>query len=94
MKDQEFQIVSLPPITVVSAHAVGVSPESKAMDLLFAWAEPQGLLEDTDLHPIYGFNNPNPEPGRQEYGYEFWMVVDERMTDVGHLELKKLENSK
>ncbi len=89
MNDREFQIVRLPPMSVVSAHAVGASPESEAWDLLCAWAEPRGLLEESDLHAVFGFNNPNPEPGRQEYGYEYWMVVDESITDVAPLELKR-----
>ncbi|UCF79564.1 MAG: GyrI-like domain-containing protein [Candidatus Eiseniibacteriota bacterium] len=89
MKSRGFQIVKLSPMTVVSAHALGVSPESEAWDLLCAWAEPRGLLEGNELHPIYGFNNPNPEPGSQEYGYEFWMVVDDSFTDSGQLKLKK-----
>ena len=89
MKDREFQIVDLAPMSVVAAHAVGVSPEARAWERLYAWAEPLGLLQDMDRHPVYGFNNPNPEPGQQEYGYEFWLVVDEDVTDAGELELKR-----
>jgi hypothetical protein len=64
------------PMRVVSFQAHGNNPENDAMIKLREWAEPRGLFADPEAHPIYGFNNPNPQPGKSEYGYEFWIKVD------------------
>lgn len=66
----------LMPMRVVSFQAIGNSPENKAWVLLREWAEPNGLLADSDEHPIFGFNNPPPRKGNPVYGYEFWIKVD------------------
>ena len=60
---------------VAWVRAVGCSPEQDAWALLSAWARPAGLLDDPVAHPVFGFNNPSPAPGVQEYGYEFWVAV-------------------
>jgi DNA gyrase inhibitor GyrI len=75
MSELNVNIVDLPPLRVASAHAYGPSPEHAAWEKLVAWAKPQGLLDDPEAHPIYGFNNPDPSPGSPNYGYEFWIVV-------------------
>jgi DNA gyrase inhibitor GyrI len=69
-------IVKLAPMRVASTHAFSETPERDAWGKLRAWAKPKGLLEDSDKHPIFGFNNPNPSKDRKEYGYEFWIAVN------------------
>ncbi|MGD2073113.1 MAG: GyrI-like domain-containing protein [Candidatus Thorarchaeota archaeon] len=75
MEDIEVAIVKLEPMRVASAQATGESPETAAWKKMRAWAEPRGLLEDLETHPVFGFNNPDPQPGEKEYGYEFWIKV-------------------
>ncbi|MHA1221430.1 MAG: GyrI-like domain-containing protein, partial [Candidatus Heimdallarchaeota archaeon] len=65
------------PMRVVSFQVTGPEPETKAWNKLREWAEPKGLFADPDKHPIYGFNNPEPVKGKSEYGYEFWIQVDD-----------------
>jgi len=77
LSEIEVRIVRMEPMRVASFHAIGESPEDIAVEKLIAWAQPLGLLNKPDEHPVYGFNNPNPEEGKKEYGYEFWIKVDE-----------------
>lgn len=72
----DVQFIRLLPMRVVSFHAVSETPENDAYKKLREWAEPKGYFDDLDKNPIYGFNNPDPSPGKKEYGYEFWLVVD------------------
>lgn len=71
----DVRIVTLPPMRVASVRVVSEHPEDDAWRALASWAEPLGLLADPLAHPVFGFNNPNPSPGIQEYGYEFWLQV-------------------
>lgn len=66
----------LMPMRVVSFQAISNTPENDAWKKLREWAEPRGLFADPIVHSIYGFNNPNPQPSKKEYGYEFWIQVD------------------
>lgn len=77
MSISDVRIVSLPPMRVAAARARSNSPETAAWEKLKSWAEPRGLLDDPKAHPVYGFNNPPPEPGKSEYGYELWIQVDD-----------------
>lgn len=71
----ETEIVRLDPMRVASFHALSESPEEEAAKMLVEWAQPRGLLEDPEEHPVYGFNNPDPKPGDTVRGYEFWIRV-------------------
>lgn len=75
--DISVRIVELPGFKYVSFHAMGTSPEPVALGKLMDWAKPEGLLEDIAKHQIFGFNNPDPKKGVPEYGYEFWIKVDD-----------------
>jgi DNA gyrase inhibitor GyrI/DNA-binding HxlR family transcriptional regulator len=90
MAKDEFRIVKLPAMRVVSFHAMGEflgDPETKAGKKIFDWANPKGLYEDTEKHKVFGFNNPDPKYDHDkgeflvdkdnQYGYEFWMTIDE-----------------
>lgn len=76
MPHPEISIERIEPMWVASAHVVGERPEREAWARLRAWAEPLGLLDSPDIHPVFGFNNPNPAPDTPRYGYEFWIRVD------------------
>ena len=91
MKKFEVQIVRLEPMRVASARVISKTPEKDAWEKMRAWAEPKGLLDDLTTHPVYGFNNPNPSPGREEYGYEFWIRVDPDVEPEGEIQIKKVE---
>jgi len=77
MPNLEVKIVRLDPMRIASARAISEEPEHEAWLKLQAWAEPRGLLGDLEKYPVFGFNNPNPSEDRKEYGYEFWIKVDD-----------------
>jgi len=70
---------------------ISTTPENDAWEKMRAWAEPKGLLEDLEKHPIFGFNNPNPSPDRKEYGYEFWIRVEPDVETGGDIKIKEFE---
>jgi DNA gyrase inhibitor GyrI len=77
MEKTEVKIVRLEPIRAISAWGFGTEPETTAWKKLVAWAQPQGMMDAPDERRIFGFNNPNPSPGSPNYGYEFWLTVEE-----------------
>ncbi|MHA1965785.1 MAG: effector binding domain-containing protein [Candidatus Thorarchaeota archaeon] len=78
-KEIQVEIVQLDPMTVASIQAISKSPEDDAWKKVVAFAEPRGLLKDLKKNPIFGFNNPNPSKGKEEYGYEFWIRINPDM---------------
>ncbi|MDO8122800.1 MAG: effector binding domain-containing protein [Candidatus Hermodarchaeota archaeon] len=88
VEDLFVQVVELEPMRVASVKSFSATPEIDAWEKMRAWAEPQGLLEDLDNHPVFGFNNPNPSPGQKEYGYEFWMRMGTLFKGEGEIEAK------
>jgi len=89
VKKFEVKIVKLEPMRVASVRAVSTKPENDAWEKMRSWAQPRGLLEDIDKHPVFGFNSPDPSPGGKEYGYEFWIRVDPDTKPSGDVEIKK-----
>jgi DNA gyrase inhibitor GyrI len=76
---------------VAAARAVGAAPEIDAWRRLRAWAEPNGFLHDTDEHPVFGFNNPAPSPTPGQYGYEFWIRVEDGANPSRDIEIKDFD---
>ena len=91
MKEFEVKIVKLEPMRVASVRAISKTPEHDAWEKMRAWAEPKSLLEDIERHPVFGFNNPNPSPDREDYGYEFWVRVGPDVEPEGDVEIKEFE---
>jgi AraC family transcriptional regulator len=77
MNSEPITLVNLPPLWAAAAHVFGPEPESAAMEHLLAWAGKQNLWPASHPRRFFGFNNPDPSPGNPDYGYEFWMVLDE-----------------
>jgi DNA gyrase inhibitor GyrI len=75
MSNLDVRIVRLEPSRVVAAYAFGSSPEMHAWESLMSWARSKGLLNASTLPRFFGFNNPVPDPGSPNYGYEQWMTV-------------------
>ncbi len=88
MSGLDVRIVKLEAMCVASVRAVSESPEVDAWSKLRDWAEPKGFLQDDENHPIFGFNNPNPQPDSTEYGYELWIKVGSDVESEGEVEVK------
>jgi DNA gyrase inhibitor GyrI len=78
MTTLQVEIRDVPPMLAVAAHAVSATPEQDAWAKLLPWARAAGLLEHPESHPVFGYNNPPPEPGERAYGYELWIRVEDR----------------
>jgi AraC family transcriptional regulator len=91
MGELNVRIESLPSMWVASVVAVGESPEAEAWRRLREWAVHRGLWSDFDKHPIFGFNNPSPPPGRKEYGYELWIRVEKPEAEDDSVAFKQFE---
>ncbi len=89
MDTLEVEIRVLPPMRVASAQVTSATPERDAWARLEPWARAAGLLHDPASRPVFGFNNPPPEPGQPLYGYEFWIRVEGSPTLPEGLELKE-----
>ncbi len=94
LEESEVSIQKLSPSRVASVRVISRTPENDAWQKMRSWAEPLGLLNRPKKHPVYGFNNPNPEPGNSEYGYEFWMVVDKEYELAEGMEFKKFKGGR
>ena len=79
----------LPAMSVIAAQVTSPQPEADAWNKLTAWAEPAGLWKDFAAHPVFGFNNPPPEPDKPMYGYEVWIKVDPGTAAASGLEKKE-----
>ena len=92
-KEEKFEprIVELEPMHVASARVISESPEQDTWAKLSAWAEKKGLLDNHELHPVFGFNNPDPSPDKKDYGYEFWIKVDPETESEGDITVKGFE---
>lgn len=91
MKEFEVRIERLEPMQVASARVISETPENDSWEKMRAWAEPKGLLEDLEKHPVFGFNNPNPSPGQKEYGYEFWIRVEPGVAPEGGITIEEFK---
>ncbi|MFX0092509.1 MAG: GyrI-like domain-containing protein [Candidatus Hodarchaeota archaeon] len=90
-KDLDVEIRKLEAMKVVSVCVISRTPENDAWAKMEAWAKPLGLLNDPINHPVFGFNNPNPQPGKSEYGYEFWIRIYEDVEIDEGMEIKEVE---
>jgi len=89
MQENEIKIVKLSSMRVASVRVISSSPENDAWAKMEPWAIEKGLLDDLKKHPLFGFNNPNPEPGKKEYGYEFWIKVDDKIDSDDIIKVKE-----
>jgi DNA gyrase inhibitor GyrI len=82
----EIKIANLEPMRVASFYAFGPTPEIEAWKKMADWAGPRGWL-DSEEHPVFGFNNPEPTEDGPEYGYEVWMKVGAEIRPAGDVRI-------
>jgi len=86
----EVRYVDLPEMTVASALGFGKEPEGQAWEMINAYASDQGLQIGPDGIQTYGFNNPNPSAGSENYGYEIWLPVTQGTTANEPIKIKQV----
>lgn len=90
--DLDVRIKTLSPMRVASVQAISKSPESEAWGKMKPWAEKMGLLDNTEEYPIFGFNNPDPSPDKEEYGYEFWIKIGSDIVPPPEFKVKEIKS--
>jgi effector-binding domain-containing protein len=88
MSQLEVRIVKLPPMRVASALGFGTQPENQAWKMIQTFAKANGIDLKSEGVQTYGFNNPNPTPGSENYGYEIWLPVGPDIEAQEPIELK------
>jgi len=93
-EELKVRYVDLPDMTVASALGFGKEPEGKAAAMLNAFTRKLGFTPGSEGHPSYGFNNPNPSPGSENYGYELWCKVDPDTKPEPPVEIKQIPGAR
>jgi DNA gyrase inhibitor GyrI len=92
MSKLDVQIVTLPPMRVISAYGYGSQPEDKAGRKMTEFLKAKGLLSEYGSGIAhYGFNNPSPSHGSPNYGYEIWAQVPAEVEPEGDLKVVNYE---
>lgn len=94
MNDSEIRIVDLPPMDFVRFHAFGPSPEHAASDKMRQWIKENEIQVERDQVRVFGFNNPSPSPGSENYGYECWFQVTKSTPGTKDLEKVKFSGGR
>ena len=90
-KELDVKVLRLEPMRVASVRAISQTPENEAWEKMRRWAEPKGLLEDIEEHPVFGFNDPDPSSDSKVYGYEFWIRVGPDLEPEGEVKMKDVK---
>lgn len=72
---KNIKLVTLEEMRVISFHGYGTGPEEIAWQRLRDWIKHNGHEDMVMQQRFFGFNNPNPSPGSENYGYEQWMTL-------------------
>lgn len=73
------RIVLLPPCMVASYQFTGDAPEEMVGEVMNTFIRSSKLYEKKPDARLFGFNNPNPEPGSDYHGYEDWVTIPDNM---------------
>jgi hypothetical protein len=83
MKDNqdfsEVHLIRLPKMTFACARAMSKSPEDDCWKIINEFVVKNDLLNQPGFRH-FGFNDPDPQMGKEEYGYQMWVAVSKDMT--------------
>ena len=75
----DIRILTLPRMTVASAHYIGPEPENHAGDIMWRFIREHNMAAVKPDARVFGFNHPDPSPDQTHYGYEYWITIPEDM---------------
>ena len=82
MKDNqdfsEVRLIRLPKMTFACARAVSKTPEDDCWKIMNKFIEDNDILNQSGFRH-FGFNDPDPQVGKDEYGYQMWVVINKDM---------------
>lgn len=73
------RIVLLPPCTVAAYQFEGDDPEETVGEVMNTFIRSSKLYEIKPDARLFGFNNPEPQPGNDHHGYEDWATIPDDM---------------
>ena len=91
---KDVRIVDLPPMCVASSLGFGKEPEDQAWKQMQAFAASAGIRLGEKGGQTYGFNNPDPDPGSENYGYELWLPVGADVKAKPPIQIKQAPGGK
>jgi DNA-binding transcriptional MerR regulator len=78
MKDNqdfsEVRLIRLPKMTFACARAISKSPEDDCWKIVNEFVVKNDLLNQPGFRH-FGFNDPDPQEGKEEYGYQMWVAI-------------------
>ncbi|MCY3414796.1 MAG: effector binding domain-containing protein [Candidatus Heimdallarchaeota archaeon] len=81
-------IVELPESKVIAVQVLGKEPETKAWKKMETWLKKNNF--NMNEIQIYGSNNPDPQPGKAEYGYEFYVPTTLNLQEDDTIKIKTM----
>ncbi len=74
----EVRIIRLPKMTFVCARAESKTPEDDCWSIMNAFISKHDLINQPGFRH-FGFNDPDPKQGKEEYGYQMWVAIDKNL---------------
>lgn len=75
-KYPEIKVIrQLPEMKVACFTYYGKDPEDHAFDTLKQWFEANEMMIGRTGYRVFGYNNPDPAEGAEEYAYEFCITI-------------------
>lgn len=71
----DVRIIMLPPFTVVSCQVISDNPEEEVGDMMHKFIKGNDLYTLKPDARMFGFNHPDPKPGKTTHGYEIWVTI-------------------
>ncbi len=77
---EEIRIAELPAFHYLNFYGFGSSPELQVIGKVQEWLKQNQSKIGTSRY--FGFNNPDPAPGSDNYGYEIWVEIPTEVKEV------------
>lgn len=90
----DVTIKKVDPGRFASFYGFGRQPEEEALSKMLKWCEERNISAEDKNNVIFGFNNPNPIPNSELYGFEFWLKVDEKEQPEGDVRIVEYHGGK
>jgi DNA gyrase inhibitor GyrI len=87
MAEHEIRILRMPAGRMALVNTVSNSPEAESIRKLMDWAKNKGLIVKEQSFRLLGRNNPPPEKGKSDYGYDAMITIPDDVDPEGEVQL-------
>lgn len=74
----EVRLIRLPKMTFACARAESKTPEDDCWEIMNKFISKHDLIHQPGFRH-FGFNDPDPQPGKEVYGYQMWVAIDKNL---------------